>query len=59
MKNSGIFRAIALALGIASTPELKTSNPPKTRNGGTRSGAAVLKRAAKKRNMAKARASKR
>lgn len=58
MKSSGIFRAIALALGI-TTPELKTRNPPKTRNGGTHSGAAVLKRAAKKRNMAKARASKR
>lgn len=58
MKNPGIFRAIALALGII-TPSIKTIKPPKTRNGGTRSGAAVLKRAAKKRNAAKARASKR
>jgi len=58
MKNAGIFRAVALALGI-TTPELKIKNPPKTRNGGTCSGAAVLKRAARKRNMAKARASKR
>ena len=57
MKSSGIFRAIALALGI-KTPELKAKNPPKTRNGGTPSGAAILKRAAKKLNMAKARASK-
>ena len=59
MKSAGIFRAIAMALGIAETPELKIGKPPKTRNGGNRSGAASLKRAAKKRNMANARASKR
>ena len=58
MKISGMFRAVARVLGITIT-EPKIGKPPKTRNGGTRSGAAVLKRAAKKLNMAKARASKR
>ena len=58
MKNAGMVRAIARALGITIT-EPKIGKPPKTSNGGTRSGAADLKRAAKKRNMAKARASKR
>jgi len=64
MKTSGRFRAVALALGIRM-PEIKISKPPKTRqpsktrNGNTCSGAARLKRIATKRNMAKARASKR
>ncbi len=58
MKSSGIFRAIQLALGIAA-PEPKARNPPKTRNGSTKTGAAILKRAAKKRNMVKARSSRR
>jgi hypothetical protein len=58
MKSSGIFRAVARALGI-EIKEPKIGKPPKTRNGGIPSGAAILKRAAKKRNMAKARASKR
>ncbi len=58
MKSSGIFRAVARALGMVMT-EPKIGKTLKTRNGGTRSGAANLKRAAKKRNMAKARASKR
>lgn len=58
MKTSGIFRAIQLALGI-STIEPKAIKPAKTRNGSVKTGAAILKRAAKKRNMAKARSSRR
>lgn len=73
MKSSGIFRAIAAVLGSQPMPEITKritvpmgnvmryshSKTYESRNGGKPSGAARLKRIAKKRNMAKARASKR
>lgn len=55
---TGIIRAIQLALGIAPI-EPKIRKPPKTRNGNPKTGAAILKRAAKKRNNIKVRTSKR
>ena len=66
---TNLFTAMALAMGSwkltpsfecqAVTVSSSEWNPAQTRNGGTPSGAARLKRSAIKRSMAKARASKR